>query len=127
MGEYIPTCEVADSTFHFEHGMAGINPKRMSLTDEDIEKSENLALKREIIDLRLGKKDVEVHLDKVLSESIDGEKNFKKRLGDIKRRVQNIEHVEEPLKYRILNLKTLGIAIVVVVIAIIFARFLGFI
>jgi len=127
MGEYIPTCEVADSTFHYKHGMAGINPKRMSLTDEDIEKSETLALKDEVINLRLKTKDLEHHLGKALDESIDQEKIFRQRLADTKRKVQDIMRVEEPLKYRILNLKTFGIAIIAGVIIVILARFLGFI
>ena len=127
MGEYIPTCEVADSTFHYEHGMAGINPKRMSLTDEDIEKSETLALKDEVINLRLKTKDLEHHLGKALDESIDQEKIFRQRLADTKRKVQDIMRVEEPLKYRLLNLKTFGIAIIAGVIIVILARFLGFI
>jgi len=127
MGEYIPTCEVADSTFHYKHGMAGINSKRMALTDEDIEKSETLALKDEIINLRLENKDLTHHLDAALNESVPVEKIIRQRLSDIKRKYQDITRVEEPLKYRILNLKTFGIAIIAGVIIVILARFLGFI
>ena len=127
MGEHIPTCEVADSTFHYKHGMAGINPKRMNLTNEDIEKSQNLSFKRECIELRLKTKDLEHHLGKVLDESIDQERIYRDRLADAKRKYVDIMRVEPPLKYRLLNLKTFAIAIVAVVIIIIMARFLGFV
>jgi len=127
MGEHIPTCEVADSTFHYEHGMAGINSKRMALTDEDIEKSETLALKDEVISLRLDKKDLEHHLDKALGESVNEEKIWNKRIADWKRRHTDVMRTEEPLRYRLLNLKTFGIAIIAVVVIVILAHFLGFI
>ena len=127
MGEYIPTCEVADSTFHYKHGMAGINPKRMALTDEDIEKSETLALKDEIINLRLENKDLAHHLDAALNESVPVEKIIRQRLSDIKRKYQDITRVEEPLKYRLLNLKTFGILILATGVILVLARFLGFI
>jgi hypothetical protein len=125
MGEYIPTCEVADSTFHYKHGMAGVNPKRMSLTNEDIEKSQALAYKRECIELRLKTKDLEHHLAKVLDESVDQEKIYRERLADAKRKYVDIMRVEQPLKYRILNLKTFAIVIIVVAVIILFGRFLG--
>ena len=127
MGEYIPTCEVADSTFHYKHGMAGINPKRMNLTSEDIEKSENLALKGEIIDLRLENKDLSRHLDKALNESVNEEKIWRKQHEDWKRIHTDVMRTDEPLRYRLVNLKTLGLALVAIVVIVIMARFLGFI
>ena len=127
MGEHIPTCEVADSTFHYKHGMAGINPKRMDLTDADIEKSQIMTLKKENIGLRLQNKDLADHLDKALNESVDQEKVYRKRHADWKRKVQDIMATEEPWKYRLLNLKTFAIAIIGVVVIVILARFLGFI
>jgi hypothetical protein len=127
MGEYIPTCEVADSTFHYKHGMAGINPKRVNLTDEDIDKMETTVLKKENIELHLKTKDLEHHLGKVLDESVDQEKIYRERLADAKRKYVDIMRVQEPWKYRLLNLKTFAIAIVAIVIIIIMARFLGFV
>ena len=127
MGEYIPTCEVADSTFHFEQGMAGINPKRMNLTSEDIEKSQNLALKEEVIDLRLQVKDLNSHLDKALNESVNEEKIWRKQHEDWKRRHTDVMRTDEPLRYRLLNLKTFGILVVAAVVILVLARFLGFI
>jgi len=127
MGEYIPTCEVADSTFHYKHGMAGINPKRMALTDEDIEKSETLALKGEIIDLRLENKDLSRHLDKALNESVNEEKIWRKQHEDWKRRHTDVMRTDEPLRYRLLNLKTFGLILLAIAVLAILARFLGFI
>jgi hypothetical protein len=127
MGEYIPTCEVADSTFHYKHGMAGINPKRVDLTSEDIDKMETTVLKKENIELHLKTKDLEHHLGKVLDESVDQEKIYRERLADAKRKYVDIMRVEEPWKYRLLNLKTFAIAIVAIVVIVILARFLGFI
>ena len=127
MGEYIPTCEVADSTFHYKHGMAGINPKRVDLTSEDIDKMETTVLKKENIELHLKTKDLEHHLGKVLDESVDQEKIYRERLADAKRKYVDIMRVEEPWKYRLLNLKTFAIAIVAVVVIVILARVLGFI
>jgi len=127
MGEHIPTCEVADSTFHYKHGMAAINPKRMDLTDEDIEKSQIMTLKKENIGLRLQNKDLADHLDKALNESVDQEKVYRKRHADWKRKVQDILATEEPWKYRILNLKTFGIMVIAGVVIVILARILGFI
>jgi len=127
MGEHIPTCEVADSTFHYKHSMAGINPKRMSLTSEDIEKSQSLAYKRECIELRLKTKDLEHHLGKVLDESVDQEKIYRQRLADAKRKYVDIMRVEPGLRYKLLNLKFFGTMLVVGVVIVILARFLGFI
>jgi hypothetical protein len=127
MGEYIPTCEVADSTFHYKHGMAGVNPKRMSLTNEDIDKLESTILKKENIELRLKTKDLEHHLGKVLDESVDQEKIYRERLADAKRKYVDIMRVEQPLKYRILNLKTFALVIIAVAVIILLARFLGYV
>ena len=127
MGEYIPTCEVADSTYHYKHGMAGINSKRMNLTSEDLEKSQALAYKRENIELRLKTKDLEHHLGKVLDESVDQEKIYRQRLADAKRKYQDIMRVEPPLKYKLLNLKFFGTMLVVGVVLILLARFLGYV
>jgi len=127
MGEYIPVCEVADSTFHYDHSMAGINPNRMNLTDEDIDRAETTILKDENIDLHLKVKDLEHHLGKVLDDSVDQEKIYRDRLADAKRKYVDIMRVEPPLKYKLLNLKFFGIMLVVGVIIIIMARFLGFV
>ena len=127
MGEYIPVCEVADSTFHYDHGMAGINPNRMNLTDEDIDRAETTILKDENIDLHLKVKDLEHHLGKVLDDSVDQEKIYRDRLADAKRKYVDIMRVEPPLKYKLLNLKFFGTMLVVGVIIIIMARFLGFV
>ena len=127
MGEYIPTCEVADSTFHYKHGMAGINPKRMALTDEDIEKSEVLALKDEVISLRLQCKDLQHHLGKALDETDNVEEIIKKRIEDYKKRHGDIMRAGEPWRTKIFNLKTFGIILVGIVILVILARFLGYI
>jgi len=75
----------------------------------------------------LENKDLAHHLDAALNESVPVEKIIRQRLSDIKRKYQDITRVEEPLKYRILNLKTFGIAIIAGVIIVILARFLGFI
>jgi len=127
MGEYIPVCEVADSTFHYDHSMAGINPNRMNLTDEDIDRAETTILKDENIDLHLKVKDLEHHLGKVLDDSVDQEKIYRDRLADAKRKYVDIMRVEPPLKYKLLNLKFFGTMLVVGVIIIIMARFLGFV
>jgi len=126
MGEHIPTCEVADSTFHYKHGMAGINPKRMTLTNEDIEKSQSLAFKRECIELRLKTKDLEHHLGKVLSETDNVEEIIKQRIQDYKKRHGDIMRAGEQWRTKLLNLKTLAIVLGVIVIAILLGRFLGF-
>jgi len=127
MGEYIPVCEVADSTFHYDHSMAGINPNRMNLTDEDIDRAETTILKDENIDLHLKVKDLEHHLGKVLDDSVDQEKIYRDRLADAKRKYVDIMRIEPPLKYKLLNLKFFGTMLVVGVIIIIMARFLGFV
>ena len=127
MGEYIPVCEVADSTFHYDHGMAGINPKRMNLTDEDIDKAETTILKDENIDLHLKMKDLEHHLDKALGESVNQERLYRKQHEDWKRRHTDVLRTDEPLKYRLLNFKTFAIALVAVAVIVILARFLGYV
>lgn len=127
MGEYIPTCEVADSTFHYKHGMAGINPKRMDLKDEDLEKVESTILKKENIELHLKVKDLEHHLGKVLDESVDQECIYRQRLADAKRKYVDIMRVEEPWRYKILNLKTFGIMVIAGVVLVLLARFLGYV
>ena len=127
MGEYIPVCEVADSTFHYDHSMAGINPNRMNLTDEDIDRAETTILKDENIDLHLKVKDLEHHLGKVLDDSVDQEKIYRDRLADAKRKYVDIMRVEPPLKYKLLNLKFFGTMLVVGVVLILLARFLGFV
>jgi len=55
------------------------------------------------------------------------EKIIRQRLSDIKRKYQDITRVEEPLKYRLLNLKTFGILILATGVILVLARFLGFI
>jgi len=127
MGEYIPVCEVADSTFHYDHGMAGINPKRMNLTDEDIDKAETTILKDENIDLHLKVKDLEHHLDKALGESVNQERLYRKQHEDWKRRHTAVLRTDEPLKYRIYNLKTAALIIGVIVVVVLLGRILGFI
>ena len=127
MGEYIPVCEVADSTFHYDHSMAGINPNRMNLTDEDIDRAETTILKDENIDLHLKVKDLEHHLGKVLDDSVDQEKIYRDRLADAKRKYVDIMRVEPPLKYKLLNLKFFGTMLVVGVVLILLARFLGYV
>ena len=127
MGEYIPVCEVADSTFHYDHGMAGINPKRMNLTDEDIDKAETTILKDENIDLHLKVKDLEHHLDKALGESVNQERLYRKQHEDWKRRHTDVLRTDEPLKYRLLNLKTFGIMVIVGVVLVLLAHALGYV
>ena len=126
MGEHIPTCEVADSTFHYKHGMAAINPKRMNLSNEDIEQSQALSYKRECIELRLQNKDLEHHLGKVLDETDNVEEIIKQRIQDYKKRHGDIMRAGEQWRTKLLNLKTLAIALGVIVIAILLGRFLGF-
>lgn len=125
MGEYIPICEVADSTYHYKHGMAGLNPKRSNLTSEDLDKLESTILKRECIELRLKVKDLEDHLSKVLDESVDQERIYRLRLADAKRKYQDIMRVEQPLRYRLVNLKTFAIVLIAIVIIVLLGRFLG--
>ena len=127
MGEHIPTCEVADSTFHYKHGMAAINPKRMNLTSEDIEESKALSYKQECIDLRLQNKDLANHLDKALGQSVHEEKLYRKQHEDWKRRHTDVLRTDEPLKYRIYNMKTAALIIGVIVVLVLLARFLGYV
>jgi len=58
---------------------------------------------------------------------VDQEKIYRDRLADAKRKYVDIMRVEPPLKYKLLNLKFFGIMLVVGVIIIIMARFLGFV
>jgi len=75
----------------------------------------------------LENKDLAHHLDAALNESVPVEKIIRQRLSDIKRKYQDITRVEEPLKYRLLNLKTFGLILLAIAILAILARFLGFI
>ena len=125
MGEYIPACEVADSTFHYKHGMAGINPKRVDLTSEDIDKMETTVLKKENIELHLKIKDLEHHLGKVLDETDNVEEIIKQRIEDYKKRHGDIMRSGEQWRTKLLNLKTFAIIIGFVVVIILLGRFLG--
>ena len=62
-----------------------------------------------------------------MDESVDQEKIYRERLADAKRKYQDIMRVEPPLKYRLINLKNFGIALVAIVVLVILARFLEFI
>lgn len=124
MGKHIPVCQVADSTFHYKHGMGLANPEQFQVSGEDVEEAKSMVLKGENIELRLALKDTEAHLDKVLTESVNQEKMYRLRMADSKRRHGDIMRTDEPLKYRLVNMKTFGIILVAIIVLALMYNFL---
>lgn len=125
MGEMIPICKVADSNLHYKHSKGAVDgdlDSKFIVTVDDVEMTKSMELKRENIELRLKVKDLSHHLDKVLQESVDVEEILNMRIADGKRRHGTVMRMGKPLKYRLLNLRTFGLVILLIFIIAVLGR-----
>jgi len=126
--ELIPVCLVHDSKLHYQATMGKL-PEVLAQQlgkkpePKDIQRAKESALIKENIELNLEVKTIGEELESKLTESFSIKKVRQKMLADHKRRYGHVLRAEEPWRWKLLNLKTLGFMALIVIAAVVVYSF----